>query len=533
VRLRHYCKRIGRWISRGGQPTASQGWAYRRGDIRGYAEARQSFKRTKHGRRVYPGGHVRYGAAAALLCCILASGAASAAISNTMQWDVRTTGSDSNGGGFDPGVASPGTDFSQQNSPQIGYSDLVIGATTSTYTSVLNPVGSTLPGNVLHIVSAVSGTCTAGWYEVLSNATITATVDRSLGTAASVCNASLGGSLATVSNGLAQMVAQNTLWVHSGTYTLTASLTAQNLLALAMFGYGSVHGDNGTRPLITTATNSTPLLNIPTGGANSPFVINNINFSNSAATRAQCIVKTSNTGAPITLSGSQLNGCSIGIDTSSQQTQLNLFNVEIENCTSDAIRSQSNASFLSNVYIHDNGGWGFNDTTSSQIEIAGSVFARNTSGGVVVNSGPLNIVSSVFYSNSGDGARLLQTTSAFGSSNSIYYGNSGWGIDQTNTSNSPASFYQVNAYGGPNTSGNVRHLTVHGNFALDIALTADPFVNGASGNFALNSTAGGGAALKGVGFPGVMPAGTGFIDVGALQSNAAASASVTAVGFVQ
>ena len=55
----------------------------------------------------------------------------------------------------------------------------------------------------------------------------------------------------------------------------------------------------------------------------------------------------------------------------------------------------------------------------------------------------------------------------------------------------------------------------------DITLTADPFTAGASGDFSLNSTAGGGALLKAAGFnnsiPGVANA-AGKLDVGAVQS---------------
>jgi hypothetical protein len=52
----------------------------------------------------------------------------------------------------------------------------------------------------------------------------------------------------------------------------------------------------------------------------------------------------------------------------------------------------------------------------------------------------------------------------------------------------------------------------------DITLTVDPFIAGASQNFALNNTAGGGAALRSKGFPGVyLVGGTGYKDIGAFQ----------------
>jgi hypothetical protein len=52
-----------------------------------------------------------------------------------------------------------------------------------------------------------------------------------------------------------------------------------------------------------------------------------------------------------------------------------------------------------------------------------------------------------------------------------------------------------------------------------ITLTDDPFVNAAGGNFALNNTAGAGAACRDAGYPGAMVDGTniGHADIGAIQ----------------
>ena len=46
------------------------------------------------------------------------------ALSAGVVWEVRTTGDDTNGGGFDSTVTSPGTDYSQQTAAQITYTDL-------------------------------------------------------------------------------------------------------------------------------------------------------------------------------------------------------------------------------------------------------------------------------------------------------------------------------------------------------------------------------------------------------------------------
>ena len=63
-------------------------------------------------------------------------------------------------------------------------------------------------------------------------------------------------------------------------------------------------------------------------------------------------------------------------------------------------------------------------------------------------------------------------------------------------------------------------------------LTASPYVSVGT-NFALNSTAGGGAALYSAGFPGVMPGGTGYAAVGALQPAASSGGGQHGYPIVQ
>ena len=68
-----------------------------------------------------------------------------------------------------------------------------------------------------------------------------------------------------------------------------------------------------------------------------------------------------------------------------------------------------------------------------------------------------------------------------------------------------------------------------------VVLTADPFVNAAAGNFALNATAGGGAACRAAGVLGVFPGAlsTGYLDIGAVQhADPAVSGNSRAVGII-
>ena len=69
----------------------------------------------------------------------------------------------------------------------------------------------------------------------------------------------------------------------------------------------------------------------------------------------------------------------------------------------------------------------------------------------------------------------------------------------------------------------------------DVILSADPTVNGASLNFSLNNTSGGGLAIKAKAFPTTLFGSTGFNSIGPLQPlvNSGASLGGGAFGFVQ
>ena len=73
------------------------------------------------------------------------------ALAATTQWDVRTTGDDTNGGAFN--TASSGTDYSQQDAAQITYTDLVIGGTNTQLTSAANPFTAAHVGNLVNVTS--------------------------------------------------------------------------------------------------------------------------------------------------------------------------------------------------------------------------------------------------------------------------------------------------------------------------------------------------------------------------------------------
>jgi hypothetical protein len=482
------------------------------------------------------------------LALIFALGGPSFATSTaTTQWDVRTTGDDTNGGGFD--TSSTGTDRSQQDTAFLSYTDLVIGGTTTQATSAAHPFDSTSPGNVVNITSG-SG-CTVGRRQIVSVSGSTATFDATLGTAASTCVAKLGGAMANFYTVLTSVSTMNTgagfqalhIHVKQGTYTFvgTQTLTAQaSNSGWDVTGYAVTHNDGGTKPLFTTSTNSTVMFQL---GSGSPFVFSNISFSNTASTRSIGFnsINGNSANPDLFFIDCTFDGFTYALnaDNSSgvhyQLNSLNLIRTEVKNGTTGGmivcIIGGGGGLNIVDSWIHDNTGIGLqfvNDNSGVTANLIGSIFSANTSKGFSMSStglGWLNVSHSAFGNNTGDGLFInaVQNNRGISLWNTIFYGNGGWGINAVVDGTTAQTAFGVNLFNnayGSNTSGNRNHIAVGVN---DKTLSANPWTSAT--NFALNSTAGGGALLKAAGSPGTFPGGltTSSPDIGPVQSGAGAA----------
>jgi hypothetical protein len=446
-------------------------------------------------------------------------------------WDVKTTGANTNGGGFDSGVGAPGTDESQGSGTAITCT--LTGTTTATCSPAISATTHG-PGNFINIASG-SG-CTTGWYEILSQSSGTATFDHAMGTATDACVGVVGGSLSTIQQANTNSVASNAIWC-SGTYTFTTTLAVAQS-TVSFIGYGSTHGD-GTLCSWTTATNSTVIIN--TGSSNGGTqTFQNLNLSNTATTKASGIYQLNAHGTTQgwNFVNDTFNGFAVAIDSSDGTPDdvafITVVNSLIENSTIAGISMGGTdfgvlrifgSSFISNaqhISISDN----------SPVTIARTIFAGSTAAfGLNMDSIDSTTFDNCTFANNVNSSATVGFTSNnafFALTNNIFYGNTGLGLAViTSTGNGAirglASSHS-NAFGN-NTGGTGWPGSVG-----DVALTANPFTNAGSGDYSLNSTAGGGAALKGAGFPGIFPGGTstGHVDIGAVQS---AGSSTTGNNF--
>lgn len=453
------------------------------------------------------------------------------AFNGTMVWEVRpTVGSDSNGGGFDPGVTSPGTDYSQQTSPQVTYTDLVIGATTTQCTSAANPFTSAHVGNVINVTSGTGFTVQR--VEILSVAAGVATCDKSLGTTASTGgHGALGGSLATVA--AAPVSPSNTVWIRgsSGTLTVTSTLSLNvnskdspaTSQPLTYIGYTSTRGDNG-QATWTTSTNSIHLVTT-TGGYNYRF--QNIKFTNTAGTPGDGIHAITGNAENMAVVNCYFSGFLHGINSDYNQdfAILNLLvdSCEITACTGDGIIS-STTLCVAGCYIHGNTGNGIHVSqaqTSSfpwGLVVYGSTIKSNAgTAGIYINALDLRYPVQIFNCNvinsSGDNIQITGGNSAspLAMWNCNIDSAGGYGV---NYSNSSCSFewgpsFRNNGYGSgstANTSGDLHGVLapVLAKGPGDFTYSGDPFVSRSTGNFALTTT-GAGLTCTGAGYPTTQP----------------------------
>lgn len=479
-----------------------------------------------------------------LSALFISAGLCFATLPAGVQWDVASTGSDTNGGGFVSGAS--GTDFSQQDAAQITFTDLVIGVTTTQLTSVLNPFGSTHPGNLINITGG-SG-CTTGWYSISSVATVTATMDRSVGTAASTCTGKLGGRLATLGQAHTNLKSSNIVWF-KGTQTFTSAITfgaqedtsAVTTGPTQYVGYTSTHGDGGLAT-VTTSTNSTKLFIL---NAESGILFKNITFSNTAGTRANCV-----DGGGAGTQGIEIfdhdvfDGCQIAIDGDAATIFpigfLVVQNTTIKNSISHGIINSGTIFFIDS-YMLNNGGTGILATSGAgpqfdPVIVTHSVFSGNAKN-LDINHDD-SAASSGFRMFYLDGVAVVNAT---GNSidrnastvwdtmivrNTINYNNTGFGV-RYKTQGFELNLSQANGYGS-NTGGNFSNVTG----TVPVTITAAPFTG--APDYSLNSTAGGGAALKGVGQPGTTTGiGTGHIDIGPLQSSGSGGGGQTSSPILQ
>jgi hypothetical protein len=332
--------------------------------------------------------------------------------------------------------------------------------------------------------------------------------------------------------------------------TLTANF---NLKPNAVAGVWTMFtSTSGTRPTVTTSTNA--IQGIDLQGANN-LVISHIRFRSTAGTPGDGIALAGfSAGASyVIVSDCVVEGFRNGIMDHDVGGNADIFAMQIEGCEVKGcvtgIQLWAGAE-VDSCYVHNNTAKGLQvaNTRQRPINLVGSIFDSNGTGGAAANYGALiqnasqtgTLIDHCVFSNSLSAVSLstgldlsLGTATDLVIKNSIFYGNGKYGISASDVSNLDGLLMRNNAFGGNGTAA-TQTITTGSN---PITLTANPFVS--STDFALNSTAGGGAACKGVAtaIPNASATAT-APDVGAVQSGGGgaaggASGPVIGCGFIK
>lgn len=454
-------------------------------------------------------------------------------------WEVRTTASDANGGGFVAGAT--GTDFSQQDAAQFALTGLATAGTGATFLTA--SAAASMVGNILNVVSGTN--FVTGWFQIISvSVGVSVTVDRNICTgvgASGVIN--IGGALATITKAAALYVASNKIFVKAtATYTHTATVTfstgtdAQGSAPYSrLIGYTATRGDGG-RPTIQLSTNSG--LSALKTAALSIYIENFIIDCNSLTT-------------------------SIGVELTGAFFEGLVRNVKIQNFTSAGIKINTNIAIVIDCevtggtsaatagiqvstgttvgvgilrnYVHDNAcpGVTFQEYCNYvQWNLIVNNTGANSDGLRMGLGGAMGFVTNnTIYGNGRDGIRgnSIYAAEAVQVKNNILVSNGGYGLNLSTAAGWPADpTYDGNAYYN-NTSGarnnaddtttNPQNGVAPYTNVLDKVLSGSPFTNAAGGDFTLNNTAGAGASCRAGGTPGALPgiSQLGYIDMGALQ----------------
>ena len=476
-----------------------------------------------------------------------------AVISVNSVWEVRpATGSDNNGGGFVTGAS--GTDWSQQAAAQ--YSLTGLTTTGASATIVTTSAAADMVGNLIQITGGTN--FTTGFYQIVSQSTgVSITVDRNATTGVGAAGTgAIGGALATVSKAVNNVAANNVVYL-KGTYTVTAIL-AFNINSdfgqpLTINGYSTTR-DDGTRATWTTATNSISLID-PSSSKN--VLIKNVNFTNTAGTKgtgttgAAIIPVTANAGG-ITIQSCSFDGFNVAISADWQNISFALINLMVDNAEIKNSASHgavvTGSAIVSSSFIHNNTGDGWHISSSGNNSaynyttmFLNNVFDSNGGNGITNASSQvqtttlggnvmIGLFANVFSRNTGDGVNSpLNHSGSTYAVNNIFWDNGGWGYNSSTSSALVNAVSKTNAFGS-NTSGARQNFPVGLN---DVTLTASPFTSIGT-DFSLNSTAGGGALLKGVGYPGATSFGSStHRDIGPLQSASSSSGGQKGFPIVQ
>lgn len=464
---------------------------------------------------------------------------------------IRPGGSVNNGTFYDGAAYPGGTDYTQQDAAQLTLADL--NSSTNHITSATGGFTAAMVGNAINLG-------TTFYFITARNSSTDVTVDRTVSPGLAAATGSVGGAWGGSSGvnpfyladaGRAthnKPVPGNIIYVYgsgsdapgSADYTFTGTTNAVNGYALLANGdttNGRVEfvGENG-RPRVH-GTGCVVQASTMNRIANFYFYATSNNSGSNGVIRMtrsiieNCVINTNNqsTLAGLSLRGGIAVNNEIWSGTTSPSTSAGSIGIQSPSGTNTGYH----VTIIGNK-IHHMGGAGLSLTNPSMADLGNNWIYANIGNGITFTETDTNngsaLYNNVIDGNTGDGLNVNNLNS-FSTINAI--------CGNIFSNNNRSGKFGINIAAGTLAAvekirrflnfnffyNNTTHRST--NYAAgpdDVDLSADPYTNAAAFDFSLNRTAGGGAAVRAVGFPPVVgsyPA-TGFTrasypDGGAVQ----------------
>jgi len=459
------------------------------------------------------------------------------ALSLNTVWEVQTGGNDTNGGGFVTGAS--GTDYSLVAGKRTGGDVTDISTTdgvangTTTFTSATANFQTSIIGNIIYLQGGTGGIAAVRRQVTARASTTSITIDASVA-ASTGMTLNIGGAL--LSPGIASLFATILgmyVYIKAGTYAITSASTnvaggcVSSTAGVGWEGYQTTRGDLGTAPLLQASGISSFTL---IGGTQVRCSYRNLNVDGAGLTTSR---GWGVSGLVYKCGALNCTNSGFGDNSTTTTTYIRCF---ATGCSSVA------------AFLMDNAGFGnmieciaYNNTVTGFSMELGHLCLRcisdsnsgASSDGFILIDYSNSLYECVAYGNGRDGFRIEDGANHL--QNCLSEDNAGWSYIITGSSAINSQLVNCAGFtnGGSgetsiaNTAGNRNHNYVTG--------TSTFFTNAAGQDFSLNNTAGGGADVRGNGYPGTLDTGgTGYIDRGALQNHdtLAPTSNETAYGFI-
>ena len=421
-----------------------------------------------------------------------------------------------------------GVDYSQQDAFRYT-GNFIVQATTTNIVGSGITINRSWVGNIINLTSVGSGSAISGYYNVVSIGGTVATLDRSAGTAGSASTGFVGGCFLSPGLAAGLSVLGNRTYIRNGIYgigTTVANVSGGRIQTVGgrvgtfwygyqLFeGYSSVRGDKINPPTLKVGAGVTGISIVSLPSQVQRF--DNLIFDGSRNLGVSAIRDTANPASSTYISRCKFMGFG------------------------EAIYFTPGGS--GEMYLcefTENSSWSFN-TGGCSIRISHTSFYNNTFSCLL---GGLYVSNCIFANNTGASTDAFQSLGVTGIYNCTFYNNGRNGINLENNGGNMNhtvinNIFSNNGTGVNSNISELNSLTLENNIfhnntnsvlgritgsnlASNLTLSANPFVDAANGNFALNYVAGAGASVRSFGAPRIFP---GFIntlsytDPGAVQN---------------